>query len=160
MHDRFDRKNTSANSHLDYIEVFGSYGNFHYSNPESQGVTIKQTDGYPIKYDDKLMDCHSAYSDRLQQWDYAHFKQLCADFFDAKGDQAWTRTFQSMSDQRLREFAQAAFKLDRLPEHVRTTYRYNVASGYDCPSIEVICSKVKPKSELRNVDLQSEYKFV
>ena len=113
---------------------------YHYNNPESQGALMAETDNFPGYYNPKKESIHTAYSDRLASWDYNNFKKLCA--FAGTGDQGW-HVLQSFSDDRLKEFAQIAFKLDKLPKHVQIIHYYNVSNGYSCPVVVAITDKGK-----------------
>jgi hypothetical protein len=114
-------------------------GHYSYSNPRSQGALICQTKGFPDQYDPDLDEVHSAYSDRLASWDRAHFNKICEKI--GTGDQGWSDKLQGQSDEFLKELGKLAFKLGKLPDHVRVVHHYNVSNGYSCPTIEVVCEK-------------------
>jgi len=84
---------------------------YHYSSDDSQGALICQTKGFPNYFNREKQDYHSAYSDRIMSWDYDRFKKAC----DIAGcsDGAWAY---------------------RLP-------RFNISSGYSCPTVEAIVDK-------------------
>jgi len=112
---------------------------YHYSNPTSQNALICETSGFPEAYDKHEYECHSAYSDRLQQWDAKHYDKLCK--LIGAGDQVWAYTLSGKSQEQLKKIAQFAFNLKELPEFVRFIHCFNVATGYSCPVIEAICKK-------------------
>ena len=112
---------------------------YHYSNEASQGALICQTNGFPDYYNPKIEEIHSAYSDRIAQWDYARLERACK--IANGGEQAWAYRLPSLSIEKLKEFAKEALGCPVLPKHVRAIHYYNVATGYSCPVIEAICDK-------------------
>jgi hypothetical protein len=121
---------------------------YHYSNSRSQNSLICQTDNWDGFYFPDRQEMHSAYSDRLQGWDAARYRRLCE--FIGTGEQGWPRLLVTMTYDRMREAAQIAFDLPKLPLQVRFVHHYNVATGYSCPTIEAISEKAiseKPSRE-------------
>lgn len=119
-------------------------GYYHYSNENSQGALVCETRSFPSFFNPETQDYHSAYSDRLAGWDYDNFEKVCE--FVGTGDQGWCYRLSSFTDDKLKEFAQLALKLDKLPKHVRIVHHYSVSNGYSCPTIEAITDKEKPVS--------------
>ncbi len=140
----------------------------HYSNPECQGTLIQQSDNWPtpkhsrkqksafysdyeyrwngqnrhfeeeeaelvsVPVPDGLKyDC--AYEDRMQEWDYNKFKQ-CREAHLSNGSY-YNSGFDS-DPKKLLAFVKDYFSKDAVA--VRTTYYYNVATGYGCPTIEYL----------------------
>jgi len=117
---------------------------YSYSEPASQGALICETSDFPIVFNRNTVEIHSAYSDRMQGWDSKHYQELCN--MIGAGEQSW-HIMKGFGDQKLREIAKFAFKLDVLPLHVRIIHYYNVATGYSCPVIVAVCRKQKAKED-------------
>jgi len=108
---------------------------YHYSNSDSQGALICETDGFP----DSVpvgMEYNCAYSDRIASWDYEKCKKACE--LAGGGDQVWAYRLPNLTIERLREFAKVALFLPTLPVHIRVIHWYNVSNGYSCPTVEAI----------------------
>lgn len=118
---------------------------FHYSNPQSQNALICQTPDFPDSYDPTTHSVSEAYSDRMQGWDYKHFRAICE--MAGTGDQGWSRTLPRKSPEELRAFAQFALKLPVLPDHVRVVHWFNVGNGYSCPTVCAVYRKPAVKEE-------------
>lgn len=111
---------------------------YSYSNRQSQGALICQTHNFPDGYSRTTEHYSSAYSDRIGQWDGDRLKRASA--IAGGGDQAWAYRLPSLSDEKLKEFAQVALDLPVVPKHVRVIHYFNVSNGYSCPVVEAIYS--------------------
>ena len=110
---------------------------YHYSNPNSQGALIC---GYvPDYFDPKTESYHANYSDRLYQWDAKNYAKACN--FAGGYEQIWAYKLPQLTQKQLFKFAKIILKLKSTPKHVRIIHYYNVATGYSCPVVEVICNK-------------------
>ncbi len=130
---------------------------YHYSNPTSQGALMAQTANWPramlmrhkrrmSNYDPRWplsedepvyervavpegLQIESAYTDRMQEWDWDKcgraFKKL------APGG------FKNSSDEQLLAFCRE-YWLEWEIVAVRVIYYFNVATGYDCPVVQVL----------------------
>jgi hypothetical protein len=112
---------------------------YHYSRDDSQGALICQTKGFPNYFNGAIQDYCSAYSDRIMSWDYDRFEKACD--IAGGGDSVWAYRLPSLSEGKLKEFAQVALNLSNLPTHVRVVHWFNVSSGYSCPTVEAIVDK-------------------
>ena len=112
----------------------GYFGPLGWMHPESQGVVIKETGGFPNSYDDTAVEYFSAYTDRLRSWDSSHFEALIK--FVGTGDQGWATKVPNMNEKTFKEFIMLLFKKDVMPSHARMVYWFNSSNGYDCPSFE------------------------
>lgn len=116
---------------------------YYYSNPSCQGAVICETNGCPEKGRTAAYDTHSAYSDRLYDWDKERYNRV-RDLIGG-GDQVWAYKLPELSQSKWREIAKEAFDLDRLPDHVRFVFYYNVSSGYACPVIIAFLRNTAPQ---------------
>ena len=121
---------------------------YHYSNRESQGALICQTEGFPHKMP-AGMEYSSAYSDRIAGWDHDRFTQACE--IAEAGEQGWAYKLPTLPVETLRRFAQIALNLPTLPDHVRIVHWYNVSSGYSVPTVEAIYDPAKDATGDRKV---------
>lgn len=111
---------------------------YHYSQRNSQGALLTQTDCFPDCYDDTTERFVNAYSDRIRGWDSERFKKACELVHPTGDEMAWPSGLPQLSDDKLREFAQVALDLDKIPKHVRVIYYFNESNGYDTPLIEAV----------------------
>lgn len=78
-----------------------------------------------------------AYQDRMQSWDYDKYRRLADKHLD--------RGSFSSNPKKLIAFASEYFEKDVVA--VRTVFYYNVATGYDCPTIEILYKKQSSDTE-------------
>ncbi len=97
---------------------------------------ICETLGFPRKA--KLSLITEAYFDRLESWDLENTRKAYALL---KGTGSLPYALPALTKEKLCEFAQILFKLDKPPVHVRVIYYYNVSTGYDCPHIIAVKSE-------------------
>ena len=108
-------------------------GYYHYSNKDCQGALICETKNFPRWVEKEKFEVHSAYQDRLREWDRKHFEKAHEGM---KG--SWESKLPSFSSEKLKKFAKVLLKLDKLPTYVRFVYYYNQSSGYSCPMVLAI----------------------
>jgi len=111
---------------------------YHYSNEQSQGALICETAEFPRWVEREKFEVFSAYQDRLREWDFANFEKV-----NKKIGGFWEYELPKFSDVKLKEIVKDFLELDRLPEHVRFVYYYNVSSGYGCPMFIAVFKKIK-----------------
>ena len=138
----------------------------HYSNPSCQGTIISETFNFPTEVE-TLENYHTVYADRLESnttklvsnflgvnervWSdklrdnnlVSYNPEYDGFYSTRKNDTIKTINSYSVSeneirDTNLKELAKIMFNLDKLPNHVRVVYWYNVSNGYPCPSFECI----------------------
>lgn len=108
---------------------------YHYSNEKSQGALLVETDDFPETIDLETHGIHSAYEDRISEWDQERYQ---ATREIAGGPWMSAR---DLSDEELRGFAKVAFGMEEPPCHARIIHYYNVSSGYSCPLLEAVFQK-------------------
>ena len=86
--------------------------------------------------------------DQFHNYEY-HSGRFRKDLYDKEyfdnfftGIQGWQQHFKTfMTDERLKEIAKFAFKLETVPDHVQCVYRFDINVGYNCPDIIALVRK-------------------
>ena len=128
---------------LDGDNIKPPCGYYSYSNPASQGSVIR-TYNWPDAYDPRTQELHSAYSDRIGEWDHKRLEEACR---IASGPDNWPYKIPGLSQEDFEKFTTIALDLKSKPVSIRVVYWYNVATGYGCPTVEALTEKplTKPK---------------
>lgn len=107
----------------------------HYSNPDCQGSLIEETPDFPDRWYPKSDEVHSIYLDRIGY--YGRYETLIASGLHKAAEECIQRASEDK--------AWVDSTIKRI-KHVRLIYYFNVATGYDCPCIVIVCSKPKRKA--------------
>jgi len=124
---------------------------YHYSNEDSQGALIRQTEGFPGWFDASVDNVNSVYSDRLNSERATRTNNIIGG-----QDCVWSCRLKHAGDLKLKQAAQAALGLVELPTHVQVIHYFNVSTGYSCPVIAAIY----PKTEKEKAEFAERHNLV